>query len=420
MRTLVLSDLHLGASSRADLLRREDLREPLLRHAAGADRVVLLGDVLELRHGPPSGALAVARPFFQALGEALAGRELVLVAGNHDHALIEPWLALRAELPDTAPLALEQLLEPYEASPLVKRVAEWAAPARTRFAYPGLWLREDVYATHGHYLDCHLTVPTIERLSVGAMSRLLGRPAREFAAVADYEAVTAPMYAWRHAVARDAPTGDALNGIGTVKAWRALGGSGERDGGARRDPGSGVRRDRGSGVRSRAALRERRAALRARLRAAAIVRGFPLAVAALNRAGLGPLNAEVSLGELRGAGLRAMGEVAARLGLADSYVVFGHTHRAGPLPGDDEREWNRPPSRPGGEPGARLVNAGCWTYDSIFLTDAPGESPYWPGTCVVVEDTGAPRLERLLLERTRAEISPRRRAASPTAAPRPA
>ena len=61
---------------------------------------------------------------------------------------------------------------------------------------------------------------------------------------------------------------------------------------------------------------------------------FPLAVAALNRAGLGPLRAEISGTELRRAGLRAMGEVAARLGLGESYVVFGHTHRSGPLPRD--------------------------------------------------------------------------------------
>ena len=177
MRTLILSDLHLGSSSRADLLRRGEVREKLLRAVAEVDRVVLLGDVLELRHGPPHAALGVARPFFEELGRALAGSELVLVAGNHDHALIEPWLALRAELPDSAPLALEQIIAPGDASPTVKRLAEWAGPARTSFAYPGLWLRPDVYATHGHYLDCHLTVPTIERLSVGVMSRLLRRPA---------------------------------------------------------------------------------------------------------------------------------------------------------------------------------------------------------------------------------------------------
>ena len=393
MRTLVLSDLHLGSVSRADLLRRPDLREPLLRAAADADRVVLLGDVLELRHGPPREALAAARPFFEDLGRALAGRELVLVAGNHDHALIDPWLALRGELPEPAPLGLEQLLEPDEASPLVKRLAEWAAPAVTRFAYPGLWLRPDVYAMHGHYLDCHLTVPTIERLSVGVMSQLLGRPTDSFESVGDYEAVTAPMYAWRHSVARNARTGDALNGIATVRAWRTLRG-GANSSHAGRD---------GRTVRSTLS------SLGATIRARALVGGFPLAVAALNRAGVGPLRAEVSTDELRRAGLRAMGEVASRIGLDGAYVVFGHTHRAGPLTGDDEREWDRPPSSPGGRPGARLVNTGCWTYDSIFLTDTPGESPYWPGTCVLVEDDGPPALRRLLLDRTREQLKPSRR-----------
>ena len=35
-----------------------------------------------------------------------------------------------------------------------------------------------------------------------------------------------------------------------------------------------------------------------------------------------------------------MGEVAERLGLGDAYVIFGHTHRAGPLPSDSESEWH--------------------------------------------------------------------------------
>ena len=85
------------------------------------------------------------------------------------------------------------------------------------------------------------------------------------------------------------------------------------------------------------------------LRTRALVSGFPLAVAALNRAGLGPLRTTVSSDELRRAGLRAIGEVAARLGLGDAYVIFGHTHRTGPLPSDDVREWNRPPRA--GAPG---------------------------------------------------------------------
>ncbi len=335
--------------------------------------MVLLGDVLELRHGPMREALAAARPFFEDLGRALAGRELVIVAGNHDHALVEPWLARRGQEHEPPPLALEQLLEPADASPALERIAGWAAPATVRVAYPGLWLRGDVYAMHGHYLDCHLTVPTLERLTVGAMSRLLGRPADEFGCVDDYEAVGAPMFAWRDAVARDARTGAALNGAATVAAWNALRGSGARNGRARR-------------------------ALARRVRGRAIAAGFPLAVAALNRAGIGPLRADVSMSELRRAGLRAMGEVAAHLDLGGAYVVFGHTHRTGPLPGDDEREWR-------GRGGARLVNAGSWTYSSIFLAGSSAANPYWPGACVLVEDDGPPVIRRLLQDRTEAQLA---------------
>jgi hypothetical protein len=270
-------------------------------------------------------------------------------------------------------------VEPAAASPAYAQIARWCEPARCRVAYPGLWVRPDVYAMHGHYLDCHLTVPTLERLSVGVMSRVLRRPASAFTGVADYEAMGAPVFAWRDAVARDTHTGNALNGLATVSAWSALRGDGAGSMGAA--PG-----------------------LARRLRRRALVAGFPLAVAALNRAGLGPLRAEVSTEELRRAGLRAMDEVAVRLGLGDSHVVFGHTHRAGPLAGDDLGEWH-------GRDGARLHNTGSWTYASIFLSDAPGDSPYWPGAGVLVGDDGPPELVRLLQDRTRAEIRPPRRVA---------
>jgi hypothetical protein len=244
-------------------------------------------------------------------------------------------------------------------------------------AYPGLWIRPDVYATHGHYLDCHLTIPTLERLSMGVMSRVLGRPAEGFAGADDYEAVESPAFAWRDAVARSGPTGRLLNGATTDGAWRAL----------------------------RADARRRGAGVASKLRRRALGLGFPLAVAALNRAGLGPLHSNISGRELRRAGLDAMAEVAARLDLGDAYVVFGHTHRAGPLPGDEPREW-RPGSSMGAPgSGARLVNTGCWTCAPVFLTPTPGESPYWPGSCVIVEDSGPPLVERMLLERPLAALS---------------
>jgi hypothetical protein len=217
------------------------------------------------------------------------------------------------------------------------------------------------------------------------MSRALKRPLDMLASVEDYEAVTAPMYAWRQAVARDSRTGNALNGIATIDAWRALGGSA----------------DGAPGTRSR-----RRASLIRKLRTAALVRGFPIAVAGLNRAGLGPLRASISGEELRRAGLYAIGEVAARLDLADKHVIFGHTHRAGPLPGDQQSEW-RGPGVNGAGSGARFINAGSWTYASVFLGGRPGESPYWPGACVLVEDSGPPVLRHLLADYGHEQLAPR-------------
>ncbi len=328
---------------------------------------MLLGDVLELRHGPRRDALAGARSFFEDLGRGFGGREVVVLAGNHDHALVEPWLAGRGELSDApAPLDVEQRFSAEESSPMVAKLAQWAAPARVSAAYPGLWVREDVYATHGHYLDCHLTVPTMERLGIGAMGRILRRPADAFATPEDYEAVMGPVFAWIDAVAQQARTSDAFNGASTVRAWRALGGGG----------------------RSTANLRTR-----------ALAGAFPLAIGALNRTGLGTFRADISAPELRRAGLRAMGEVAVRLRLGEAHVIFGHTHRAGPLPGDDPSEWVTPA-------GTKLMNSGCWTYDSYFLTSRPGESPYWPGGCVVVDDEGPPMLRRLLESREHSELAP--------------
>ena len=228
MRTLVVSDLHLGAGTGTDVLRRPGPRAALIEALADVERLVLLGDVLELRHGPRRDALAAARPFFEELGRAFAGGEIVVVAGNHDHALAEVWLRRRDEDPVREPLGLEQRFAAEESSEMVATLASWARPAKLTAAFPGLWLRPDVYATHGHYLDCHLTIPTMERLGIGMTARALRRPSEEFAQVGDYEAVTSPVFAWIDAVARQAPTGSTLNGQTTVRAWQAL--AGERNG----------------------------------------------------------------------------------------------------------------------------------------------------------------------------------------------
>lgn len=198
MRTLIVSDLHLGSPTGADVLRDPRPRAALCDAMREADRIVLLGDVLELRDSAPEVALEVARPFFEDLGRALTGAELVLIAGNHDHALVAPWLAHRA-LAQAGPLQPEQRVR-VESSPILSMLAQWVAPMPLEVFYPGLWVRDDVYVTHGHYLDCHMGITSGERLMLALTSHLPGRRARRRARgglcpVDEYEAMVGPLYA---------------------------------------------------------------------------------------------------------------------------------------------------------------------------------------------------------------------------------
>jgi hypothetical protein len=117
--------------------------------------------------------------------------------------------------------------------------------------------------------------------------------------------------------------------------------------------------------------------------------GFRVAIAGLNRAGLGPLTADVTGSELRRAGVRALGEVVSRLGIDARHVLFGHTHRAGPLARDQPSEWLAPG-------GARLLNTGCWVHEPAFLGRDPAASPYRAGFAVRLADDGPLELVNLL------------------------
>jgi hypothetical protein len=120
------------------------------------------------------------------------------------------------------------------------------------------------------------------------------------------------------------------------------------------------------------------------------VAAFPALVAGMNRAGIGPLKRDLSGAELRRAALRAFGEVIGRLGVEASHVVFGHTHRAGPLPADDLTEWRAPS-------GPQIINSGSWVqHHPDLLGGDPGSSPYRPGFCIWLGDAGPPELDNLL------------------------
>src|SRR3954447_14553161 len=189
MRTLVISDLHLGRTDRADLLRRADLREPLLEALRDVDRLVILGDGLELREAAHRDAVEVAGPLFADLGRMLGpDKDLIVLSGNHDDGIAAGWLDARLQSEPSGFLGLEQRFAPADAGPLARKLADAARPARLQLAYPGLWLRDDVYAFHGHYADVHATVPTFERLAAGAMARWVTKLQEGEATPDDYEA----------------------------------------------------------------------------------------------------------------------------------------------------------------------------------------------------------------------------------------
>jgi UDP-2,3-diacylglucosamine pyrophosphatase LpxH len=188
--TAVISDLHLGTRTRADLAARPEIRQRLMAALQEVDEVVLLGDSIELRDRPLAEALAAATPFFRELGDALSGGRVTVVPGNHDYQLASAWLERRGP---GARLGLDQRSRPAAGDPL-GRLASQMGDTELELAYPGLWLRPDLYATHGHYLDCHNRVATFECIASALISRLV-RPRRDaFRTPDDYEAVLAPLY----------------------------------------------------------------------------------------------------------------------------------------------------------------------------------------------------------------------------------
>ena len=99
---------------------------------------------------------------------------------------------------------------------------------------------------------------------------------------------------------------------------------------------------------------------------------LPGAIAVANRLGIGRFNPDLSLKEISRATIAAMIEAVERLEIDAETVIFGHTHRRGPLPGEAER-WKA-------KSGTKLVNTGSWVYSPGLLGSTSADSPYWPGT----------------------------------------
>jgi predicted phosphodiesterase len=354
--TAVLSDLHLGTRSRADVLRRPPIRRMLFDALRPADAIVLLGDVLELREQPLPDVLDIALPFFDELGEALPDKRITILAGNHDHRVVADWLEdLRL---DGTPLGLEHRTTP-AASRIASQLAARLPRNEVELAYPGVWLRPGTYAQHGHYIDAHMSIPRLETIAIHATARAAGGLPPVPRTPDDYEAAMTPLYAFAYALAQGSSRARSVLGMDlSRKVWRRVAG--------------------GRGVSNHALRRV----------------GIPSAVWALNRAGMGPFEARLTGKRLRESGLEAMSALVAALQIDAREVIFGHTHRPGPLPQD--HAWS-----------PRLFNTGSWLYEPNLLNTTAGESPYWPGTLLFVGDDTPPRLERLLTDVSHDELGAR-------------
>lgn len=347
MRTLIISDLHLGLRGGVDVLRRPEPQARLLRAIDGVDRLVLLGDAFELvsRTARPA---RVAEQTLRAIGHTLGpDRTVVVVPGNHDARLVRSWALARGDA-----LGIADNVE-LTATPELSMLASWLAPAQVRCSYPGFWVDDRIWATHGHYLDRHLIPETAFGLRRSAIPRWLGR----------------------HAPADD-PHADAIE-----YEW------------ARRR--HAARRRRATSRQSYAArLRDRPLATLLESTAALTrIRAMPHLML---RANLAPLTARLVDAQMRGSAMPAMAEVAQRLGVEADWIVFGHVHRLGPR---DEPAWQPVPN------GPRLLNTGAWVYEPMLLDRVMPPHPYWPGGAVLIEPGAEPRAVALLDDLTRAQLT---------------
>ena len=223
-----------------------------------------------------------------------------------------PWLdAARRK-----PLGLETA-HPAGAAPRrrPRRSARWLGTKRTSVAYPGVCgcatTSTPPTATTS---TCTATMPTFERIAAGVMQR-----ARRPAAGAAAARPTTTSACSRRCTRGSTPPRSASATTGAAAgAGRAA--QGLRAARGRRPPADAA--PRCWPPRSRSAS------------------------AALNRLVVGPLSSDLSrpvAAPQRPA--TAMAEAVARLGIDADHVIFGHTHRAGPLPDDDAAEWRPPPAR---------------------------------------------------------------------------
>ena len=208
---------------------------------------------------------------------------------------------------------------------------------------------------HGHYMDCHLTLPRGECIGSAAVARMT-RPLPDPAGPEDYERLLRPLYGLAFGLAQ---SGDPRFSGGSAgpeeRAWKWLFGTSDHS-------------------------------RRRRIAAAVISQGaVPAATWTLNRLLGTQFEPDLSAAAISSAGIAGVSEAVRRLRIDAEHVIVGHSHRAGPREG--EAPW---PLAGGGQ----LHNTGNWIFASAFHRPGSSRGPTGrgrsPGSKGTIRRAGSP------------------------------
>lgn len=394
MATAILSDLHLGAAHGDDLLRYPYFCNVLREQLDGIDHIVLLGDILDLRFQRLEDALLLATPFLAMLGDALRGARqprVTYIPGNHDYhyagRLIEAEQERAIEAGEA--FSLGQVVAPpdFFLSRQLARLIGNDVEVRFAYFYDVLESAEGpILLIHGHYLDLHLGAAPARLLSL--LQASIAAAGQTFTGLSPdlYEAILRPQYELLHWIGQSPGGGQIQSRI----YERLRGGA---------PPSTRLRQIRRAALRGAASVGGRVGVALAETLANRIVKGglslTSPAREAQTEAAIYAFN--LSLQELEPYLPRGMRS-----------IIFGHTHRPGPLEEVDTLDdWK---VRLHGQETI-VMNSGSWLYDSGKARRADERPQRWPGTFILIPNQGPPRLVQVLagfsVEEVEAQLSER-------------
>ena len=379
MATAILSDLHLGAAHGDDLLRYPFFCDLLREQLDGIDHVVLLGDILDLRFQQLDIALQIATPFLEMLGDVLSKAEhphVTYIPGNHDHHYASRLIEAEQEQAIDAdePYTFKHVVAPRDffLSRQLARLIGSNVEIKFTYFHDTIDSSEGpIFLIHGHYLDLHIDAAPARLLSLLQATIASAGQSVETLSPDLYEAILRPQYELLHWIGQSPGGGQIQSRI--------------------------YERLRGGAPPSTRLRQIRRAALN---RAASVGGkvGIALAEMVANRLVKGGLSLtsparEAQVEQTISAFSLSLEALETYLPTGAAYVIFGHTHRPGPLESIDAPEhWTV--KMHGQE--TQVMNSGSWLYDAGKARRPDYRPQRWPGTFILIPDRGQPRLVEVL------------------------